>query len=89
MAGTRRVTEEYVERYFDELPGAAEVHSGWVLGEVTEAFFPATAVRPDVLDRARAVLDLPDLDRTVHRRLSDCADDLRRQLAIREAFPVR
>ncbi len=87
--GHEDVTEDYVARYFDELPGAADTHSGWVLGEVTESFFPASAVRADVLERARAVLALPDLDPTVRRRLSDCADDLRRQLAIREAYPVR
>jgi aminopeptidase N len=87
--GQEALTEGYVDRYFEGLPRAATVHSGWVLGEVTEAFFPSSAVRPDVLERAHAVLALPDLDPTVRRRLSDCADDLRRQLAIREAFPVR
>ena len=86
--GQGDLTEEYVTRYFDELPGAADIHSGWVLGEVTESFFPASAVRPDVLERARAVLALPELDPTVRRRLSDCTDDLRRHLSIREAFPV-
>ena len=87
--GQEALTDEYVARYFDELPGAADIHNGWVLGEVTESFFPTSAVRSDVLGLARAVLDLPELDRTVRRRLSDCTDDLRRQLAIREAFPVR
>jgi len=87
--GQESLTEEYAERYFAELPGTAETHSGWVLGVATEVFFPTTAVRPAILDRARAVLDLPELDHTVRRRLSDCADDLRRRLAIREAFPIR
>ena len=88
-AGHEAVTEEYVERYFAELPGVAKAHSGWVLGDVTEVFFPGTATRPEILERARTVLDLPDLDGVVHRRLSDCVDDLRRKLAIRQAFPVR
>ncbi len=87
--GQETLTEEYVARYFNELPEVADIHSGWVLGEVTESFFPVSAVRPEVLDRARTVLDLRELDRTVRRRLSDCTDDLRRRLAIREAFPVR
>jgi aminopeptidase N len=87
--GHEAVTDEYVERYFAELPGVTKAHSGWVLGDVTEVFFPGTAERPQVLERARTVLDQPGLDRVVHRRLSDCVDDLRRKLAIREAFPVR
>jgi aminopeptidase N len=87
--GQDAVTREYVERYFAELPGTAAIRSGWVLGVATEVFFPVSAVTPEVLDRARTVVDLPDLDRTVRRRLADCADDLRRRLAIREAFPVR
>ena len=87
--GHDAVTDEYVERYFTELPGTAKVHSGWVLGTSTDAFFPATADRPEILDRARRVMELPDLDRTIHRQLADSADDLRRRLAIREAFPVR
>jgi aminopeptidase N len=87
--GQQDVTGEYVERYFAELPGTAAIRSGWVLGVATEVFFPVTPVTPEVLDRARTVIDLPDLDRTVRRRLADCADDLHRRLAIREAFPVR
>jgi len=87
--GQEELIEEYVERYFEELPGLPGAHSGWVLGDVTAAFFPRTAVRPDVLDRATALVEQPDLDRTIARRLSDSADDLRRQLALRERFPVR
>jgi aminopeptidase N len=87
--GQEELTEEYVERYFTELPAAAEVHSGWVLGVVTEAFFPATAVRQQVADRARELLGRPDLDLTIRRRLADCVDDLDRRLAIRTRFPAR
>jgi aminopeptidase N len=87
--GQEEVTAEYVERYFAELPGTAAIRSGWVLGVATEAFFPVTALNPATLDRAHAVIDQTDLDATVRRRLADCADDLRRRLAIRDAFPVR
>ena len=38
--GQEHLTAPYVERYFAELPAAPRVHSGWVLGDVTEAFFP-------------------------------------------------
>ena len=86
--GHEAVTEEYVERYFAELPGVSKVHRGWVLGVAAEVFFPGTE-RAEILDRARSVLDLPNLDLTIRRSLADCADDLRRRLAIREAFPVR
>jgi aminopeptidase N len=87
--GHEAVTEEYVERYFTDLPGTAQVRSGWMLGVATGAFFPVTAERQEVLDRARAVLEEPDLDCTIHRQLGDSADDLRRKLAIRETFRVR
>ncbi len=87
--GQEHLTEEYVERYFAELPAAAGVHSGWVLGVVTDAFFPTTAVRPEVVARAKEVVGRPGLDLTIARRLADCADDLERQLAIRARFPAR
>ena len=52
--GQEHLTAPYVERYFAELPAAPRVHSGWVLGDVTEAFFPTTALTRGDAGRGRA-----------------------------------
>ena len=81
-------TDEYVDRYFAELPGAVDVHAGWLLGDVTKDFFPATVLTPEVLARAETLLAADHLDAAIRRNLLDATDDLRRQLAVRTAYPV-
>ena len=51
-AGQEELLAPYVERYFDELPGTAEVHSGWVLADVAEAFFPLSSLDEATVHRA-------------------------------------
>ena len=51
--GQEHLTAPYVARYFDALDTVAQVHQGWVRGTAVEAFFPATALSQDTLDRAR------------------------------------
>ena len=53
-AGQEHLTAPYVDRYFAELPAAPRVHSGWVLGDVTEAFFPTTSLTEETAGRGRA-----------------------------------
>ncbi|KQZ70465.1 aminopeptidase N [Nocardioides sp. Root151] len=84
--GQESFTEPYVDRYLSELPGAAKVHSGWVLGDVTEHFFPITSVRQSTVDRADELIARDGLDLTIRRNLVDMTDELRRRLAIRTAF---
>jgi aminopeptidase N len=84
--GQDELTEPYVDRYFTDLPGTARVRSGWVLAEAAEAFFPRTSVDPATLDKALALAADTDLDGPLRRRLTDAADLLRRQLAVKEAF---
>ncbi|MDH2415626.1 aminopeptidase N [Nocardioides sp. CER19] len=87
-AGQEELTRPYVDRYFVELPATAKVRSGWVLADAAEAFFPATSISEDTLAKALALADDPELDGPLRRRLTDAADALRRQLAVKAAFPA-
>ncbi|WZH53645.1 MAG: aminopeptidase N [Nocardioides alkalitolerans] len=78
--GQEELTEPYVERYVAGVPRLGDVFSGWLLGDVVEAFFPLTARRPDVVERVRGLADRPDLPGPVRRRLTDMADELARRL---------
>jgi len=86
--GPEELTAPYVERFFAEVPGTVEARSGWVLADAAEAFFPSGSITPGTLERAREVIDLPGLDLSLRRVLVDAADQLARQLAVKEAFPA-
>ncbi len=85
--GQEALTNPYVERYFDEVPATAAIRSGWALAETAAVFFPGTAVEEAVVDRAEALASRPGLDPALRRVLLDRADDTRRLLAVRAAFP--
>ena len=82
----RNLPIAYVERYFDELPGTAEVHSGWVLADVAEAFFPLSSLDETTVRRAHALLAREDLDSSLRRRVVDTTDELEHRLAVVRAF---
>ncbi|NPC96445.1 aminopeptidase N [Nocardioides sp. zg-DK7169] len=84
--GQEELTAPYVERYFAALDTVAEVHRGWVRGTAVEAFFPATALSQETLERARERLADESLDPTVRRRLADTTDLLARRLAVRTRY---
>ena len=85
-AGQEELLAPYVERYFDELPGTAEVHSGWVLADVAEAFFPLSSLDETTVRRAHALLAREDLDSSLRRRVVDTTDELEHRLAVVRAF---
>ncbi len=85
-AGQEQLTDPYVERYFDELPGTAKVFSGWVLADLAEWFFPSTSLRTTTLELAEALIARADLDLSLRRRVTDEADKLSRRIAIRRTF---
>jgi len=85
--GQEVLTEPYVERYFADLPDTVRVRSGWVLADAAEHFFPATSLTPETLARAEGLIADGDLDLSIRRRLVDEADNLKRKLAVLEAFP--
>ncbi|WP_110205483.1 aminopeptidase N [Nocardioides daejeonensis] len=87
QSGQEELTRPYVDRFLAALPGLPEVHSGWVLGDAIEVFFPRTELSADLLSRAEALSHDTSLDPTVRRRLTDAADRLRRDLAVVERWP--
>ena len=82
-AGQEELTAPYAARYFEELPGATDRFSGWVLADVAEAYFPITSLDQATLDRALGLAERPDLDASLRRRVLDRADELGRRLAVR------
>lgn len=86
QAGQESVTGPYVERYFRELPDAPQHHAGWVLGDVTEAFFPLTSLVPSTVALAEALVATEGLDLTIRRNLVDQTDELRRRIAVRDKY---
>jgi aminopeptidase N len=85
--GQEWLTAPYVERYFAELPEIVTAHSGWVLADVTDAFFPAGSLDPAVLTAVHPLTEHPAIPLSVRRRLLDRADQLERMLAVRAAYP--
>jgi aminopeptidase N len=85
-SGQEHLTAPYVERYFAELPHAADHFSGWVLADVAEWFFPATSLDADTLARAESLHSDESLDPSLRRRVGDLADDLRRKLLTQETY---
>jgi len=83
--GQEMLTAGYVDRYLAGIGDAPRLHSGWVLGDVTRAFFPLTALDRDVVARAESLAATEGLDPTVRRVVRDQADELRRRIAGREA----
>jgi aminopeptidase N len=86
-AGQEELTEPYVDRYFADVPDTVRVRSGWVLADAAEFFFPRTSLDRQTLARAEALIADGDLDLSIRRRLVDETDNLRRKLAVLEAYP--
>jgi aminopeptidase N len=85
--GQDALLEEYVDRYFTDLPATVAVRSGWVLADAAEFFFPVTSLTEETLARTRSLAEDETLDLSIRRRLVDQPDELRRKLALRKAFP--
>ena len=86
--GQDLLTEPYVDRYFDELPGTVDVRQGWVLGDAAQSFFPITSLTDKTLARAREIVDTDGLDPALRRAVIDRTDDLARRIAVRQAYPA-
>jgi aminopeptidase N len=83
----RHLLEEYVDRYFAEVPDTTSLRSGWVLADAAQAFFPAVFEDDATLAKARALLAVDDFDPSMRRRVVDQADELARRIAIAKAYP--
>jgi aminopeptidase N len=81
------VTAPYVDRYFAEIAGTAKLRTGWVVGRTAMLAFPRTFVDESVIAKADALAADGAVGSGIRRAVSDEADDLRRVLAVRRAFP--
>ncbi len=84
QSGQDDLLAPYVDRYFAEIAGTAQVRQGWVLGESTRAFFPLKALDQHAVDAAHGALADESLDLTVRRNLVDQTDELEHRLAARD-----
>ena len=80
--GQDALLEPYVDRYVAELPQLWQSRSPEVVGRLTQHLFPATLVRPDVLDRTAQLLD-PGHPVGLRRLVAEQRDDLARALRAR------
>ena len=81
------VTGSYVDRYFAEIAGTAKLRTGWVVNYAATLAFPRTFVEESVVAKAEALVADDGVGSGIRRAVSDAADDLRRILAVRRAFP--
>jgi aminopeptidase N len=80
------LTQEYVGEYFDRLPAASSLRSGWVADRVALLAYPWPAVGASTAAATQRLLEQGDLPSGVRRSVVDAGDDLRRALAVRERF---
>ena len=78
------LTEQYVPRYFAELPDTAAWRSPGMLMISTVYCYPHTAVSPETVAAAEAVLARDDLHPVLRRGIVDSTHDLRIALAVRQ-----
>ncbi len=86
QVGQEDVTDPYVRRYFEDLPGTADVRTGYLLAQSVGDFYPRWSVKRDTVMQARSLMDRDDLDPIIRRELVDFTWDLERRLAVVEAF---
>jgi aminopeptidase N len=80
------LTAPYVDRFFTDIPGTADIRSGMALAMTTTRIFPRFAVDPAVVERAEAFLSKGadgSVDSSVSRTTADLTDDLRRAVRAR------
>ena len=77
------LTAPYVDRYFADIPGTAEVRSGMALSMTVTRIFPRFAVDQAVVEKAETFLADGSVDSSLSRTTSDLTDDLRRAVAAR------
>jgi aminopeptidase N len=84
--GQDRLTDPFVERYFEEIPRTSDLRSGWIVGETARVVYPRYAVRADTADLADRLVDDLSISAHVRRSVSDGTDDLRQVMRSRERY---
>jgi aminopeptidase N len=83
------VLEEYLARYFQELPAVTARRSSPEIDRVLGRFgFPGYAVRPDLVTMAEKLLGRPDVSAALARHVADQLDETRRALAAIGSTPA-
>ncbi|GIG92799.1 aminopeptidase N [Plantactinospora endophytica] len=77
------LTESYVDRYFAEMPAAAQRRTPWVADRVAALAYPRYAVAARTRELAAALLARDDLPAGLRRVVVDADDDLRQALDAR------
>jgi aminopeptidase N len=80
------LTEDYVARYFADMPAAFGRRTAWVAEQVARLGFPAVAVDRSTRDAAARLLARNGLAPGLRRAVMDADDDLGRALAARTRF---
>ncbi|MFJ9003818.1 aminopeptidase N [Streptomyces canus] len=80
------LTEPYVERFFTDMPAAADRRGDLVLDLLLRFLYPRYATGPGTLAAAKRMLALDGLPVTLRRRVADHTHDLRRVVAARAAW---
>jgi aminopeptidase N len=80
------VTDAYVDRFFEDLPGTLALRSGWLVADAAEHFFPHTSLSEETVARALAFAADPNIEAVLRRPVADAADILARNLAVRRTF---
>jgi aminopeptidase N len=80
--GQEHITAGYVERYFADVPGLADVHQGWLLPRRCRGVLSRLAF-DQAVEPARRTIAMPGLHASLGRRLVECLDRLERAVAVR------
>jgi aminopeptidase N len=82
------VTAPYAERYFAEIAGTEKLRSGWVVASSAGLAFPRFAIEERIVRLADELIADESVAAGIRRSVSDDADDLKRALAVRSAYPI-
>jgi aminopeptidase N len=76
-----RLTEAYVQRFFDDAPAMAARRAPVVASRVADIAYPRYAVFESTVEYSERLLAAPDVPASLYRTVVDATDELRRALA--------
>jgi aminopeptidase N len=81
------VTAPYVQRYFAEIAATEKLRSGWAVARGAQLTFPRYSIDERVVRLATDLTADESVAAGIRRAIGDEADDLKRALAVRSAYP--
>jgi aminopeptidase N len=87
--GQAAITAPYVQRYFTDIAGTADIRAGMVIGLTAHRVAPRFAIDESLVDPAEQLIADPAVDPAVRRQTANFLDDLRRALTVRRTFSGR